>query len=314
VERALLVDPLSPRTHYVRAQVLAETPVQREKMFIEALKVDPNFYPTLAKVGKFRAMMHGEFAESLQLLERAVASDPPQVWARIYAMLVYLDVGDPDAALDVARPSPFASTNAKFLLLVYSGKAREADQGASVGIDLHEDYPDEFGEQEAMRDAAMNSGDYRRLIKVYGMEHRLAHPDEPWGVEAINLRAFPTMAHAYRLTGHPAVADSILAAVTVWMDANQAELGAANLRTRAAVYALQGKREAALQALAAGFRSGYRYRWWYTVSQDPIFEPLRADPAFQAIAQEAREHAAKQRALLEEMRKRGEVPVRPTKS
>jgi hypothetical protein len=37
---------------------------------------------------------------------------------------------------------------------------------------------------------------------------------------------------------------------------------------------------------------------------------MRSDPRFQAIAAEARAHAAAQRALLEEMRRKGEVPYR----
>jgi len=311
LERALLVDPLSPRTHYVRAQVQGTSPANREQLFIEALKVDPGFYPTLSKVGKLRATVHGEFAESIKLLERAIASDPRQAWARIYAVLVYLDIGDPDAALDVASPSAFVTSNARFLLLVYQGKSREADLAASNGIEFHEDYIDEYGEQEATRDAALRTGDYRRLIKVYGIDQRVAHPDEPWELTGLTMRSYPAMAHAYRLTGHPDIADSILATTNRWLDANQARMGASIQRTRAAVYAMQGKREAALQALAAGFRSGDRYRWWYTVAQDPLFESLRADPAFQAIALEARQHAAQQRALLEDMRRRGEVPMRP---
>jgi TolB-like protein/DNA-binding winged helix-turn-helix (wHTH) protein len=311
LERALLVDPLSPRAHYVRAQVLGASPVHREKLFIEALKVDPGFYPTLCKVGKFRATLHGEFAESIKLLERAIASDPPQAWARIYAMLVYLDIGDPDAALDVARPSAFATSNANFLLLLYQGKTREADLAIRDGIELHEDYVGEFGAQEAVRDAALQTRDYRHLIKIYEIDRRVAHPDEPWNIIGPTVRSYPAMAHAYRLTGHPDIADRILAATNQWLDANEARVGASFLRTRAAVYAMQGNREAALHALAASFRNGDRYRWWYTVTQDPIFEPLRADPAFQAIALEARQHAAKQRALLEDMRRRGEVPMRP---
>ena len=38
-----------------------------------------------------------------------------------------------------------------------------------------------------------------------------------------------------------------------------------------------------------------------------------ASKGFQAIAAEARAHAAAQRALLEEMRRKGEVPYRPSK-
>ena len=50
-----------------------------------------------------------------------------------------------------------------------------------------------------------------------------------------------------------------------------------------------------------------------TIERDPLWDAMRSDPRFQAIAAEARAHAAAQRALLEEMRRKGEVPYRPSK-
>jgi hypothetical protein len=74
--------------------------------------------------------------------------------------------------------------------------------------------------------------------------------------------------------------------------------------------ALQGHRDAAVTELAEAFRSGERTHWWYTIERDPVWDSMRSDPRFQAIATEARAHAATQRALLEEMRRKGEVPYR----
>jgi len=76
--------------------------------------------------------------------------------------------------------------------------------------------------------------------------------------------------------------------------------------------ALQGNRDAAVAELAEALRSGERTDWWYTIERDPLWDAMRPDPRFQAIATEARAHAAAQRALLEEMRSKGEVPYRPS--
>jgi hypothetical protein len=81
-------------------------------------------------------------------------------------------------------------------------------------------------------------------------------------------------------------------------------------RVRADALALHGHRDAAVTELAEAFRSGERTHWWYTIERDPVWDSMRSDRQFQAIAAEARAHAAAQRGLLEEMRRKGEVPYR----
>jgi hypothetical protein len=73
-----------------------------------------------------------------------------------------------------------------------------------------------------------------------------------------------------------------------------------------------GNRERALDELAAAIATKRLYRWWYTFELDPLFEPLRRDPRFLALKEQARKHADGQRALLEQMRRQGEVSTRVT--
>jgi hypothetical protein len=79
---------------------------------------------------------------------------------------------------------------------------------------------------------------------------------------------------------------------------------------RAAAFAMLGEDERALTELTASQRMGRFAGWWYTAERDPVYSRLRQDPRFQALAARARTHSQQQRALLEEMRKRGEVPRR----
>ena len=71
-----------------------------------------------------------------------------------------------------------------------------------------------------------------------------------------------------------------------------------------------GDNERALTELATSQQMGRFAGWWYIAESDPIYANVRRDPRFQALAARAREHSQQQRALLEEMRRKGEVPTR----
>jgi hypothetical protein len=68
---------------------------------------------------------------------------------------------------------------------------------------------------------------------------------------------------------------------------------------------------AAIRALEQNAERGYLRRWWYTFDRAaPLRSALGTDPRFQSLAARARQHAESQAALLQQMRERGEVPVR----
>jgi len=54
------------------------------------------------------------------------------------------------------------------------------------------------------------------------------------------------------------------------------------------IYALQGRKDAALASLRRAVDEGWRFLWWYSLEIDGSLDGLRDDPAFQAIVEEIR--------------------------
>jgi tetratricopeptide (TPR) repeat protein len=82
------------------------------------------------------------------------------------------------------------------------------------------------------------------------------------------------------------------------------------LLRRAAGHMVLGENERALDELTAAVKLNRVYRWWYTFELDPLFEPVRHDARFIALNDQVKKHRDEQHALLEEMRRKGQVPRR----
>lgn len=227
----------------------------------------------------------GEFADGVLLAERAIALDPANPWSqsRQSAYDRYLELGDLTAARDVVAGCSAAGL-APFQVFQFLGDWRAAGEAVN---DVPEQLRRAFNPSlaaEAVRDLALHTGDLSRASRC---------------IDNGVLSAIP-LAHVLQVSGQRAESQRLLDDM----------LGSPHRRVRAGALALQGHCDAAVAELAEAFRSGEHTHWWYTIERDPLWDSLRSDPRFQAIAACARAHAAAQRARLEEMRRKGEVPYR----
>jgi TolB-like protein len=311
LDRALLVDPLSARAHYIKAMHFTGDPQAFEQGLLDALRIDPNLTSALRRLGQVRWAMRGEFAEGVKLVERAIGIEPEQPSIGHTAYLMYVDMGDLAAARDVSAPLAERAGNVCFQILQYIGHWREAGE-AVYGLPdwLRGYYSSNANDAEAIRDLALRTRDYDRAIRFIEREYDLGEPRELSARSAD--RAVP-LAQLLRENGQIEDSFRLLEKTLTWLDAGEWKPGWAPAMGRilANALALRDERDAALRELAAAFRSGERGLWWYTIDRDSLWDSMRSDPRFQEIAAEARAHAAGQRTLLEEMRRQGEVPFRP---
>ena len=80
-------------------QALGE-PIQAEALLRRALEIDPGWPPTLTALAEL-LLMTGRSAEAMPLLQRAVRGSPR---AALLLARLYLDAGQPAAALEIATP------------------------------------------------------------------------------------------------------------------------------------------------------------------------------------------------------------------
>jgi TolB-like protein/DNA-binding winged helix-turn-helix (wHTH) protein/Tfp pilus assembly protein PilF len=304
LERALVVDPLSPRVHFrMAARQFDLTGAQSLESGMKAvLEIDPDYQPALQRYGKYR-WQHGHIADAAQIMEHAIEVDPENPWSRYTACAIYLDLGDPQSARDRADGTASSRVTSTILLALYAGDWRRAGLVALSPAGTDYNRAESWGVPEAVRDYALHTGDYARAISFLEKRYGLTG-DEP-DLSIDNFRAAAYLAQLLRASGQLERATRLLGRLPAAIDGSTPRYGALYaLRTKASVEMLSGQRDEALRTLAESFDSGDLSQWWYTLDHDPLWEPLRHDPVFIATAAQVRARIARERAALADARRR----------
>jgi TolB-like protein/DNA-binding winged helix-turn-helix (wHTH) protein/Tfp pilus assembly protein PilF len=297
------VDPLTPRNHYRRGLSLllnvrtAEALQEAEALFLESLRVAPDFHPALMRLAQMR-WNNGRFAEAIKLAEQAVAIDPRAQWMRWFLVDFYLELDQVDAARDVLAGQPLPVEPAQWLTVCLYEK--ELERAANlVRLDPNRSaswFADYDLAAYSLRDAAHASGELDR-----GRRELNALRLDPRSRPASDAARLATLAQVNQAMGDRVEAERLARQVL--------EHGAIG-HPQAVALVVLGQNDAALEVLEQAQVNGRRDGSWYTFDREVAFEPLRGEPRFQALATNAQAHAAVERKLLEQMRARGEVPDR----
>lgn len=310
LDRALLVDPRSPRVQFrkVMRQFDLQGAATLEPGMKQVLELDPDYQPALQRYAKY-LWMRGELAEAVQIIEHAIEVDPENPWSRHTAAAIYLDLGDEDSARRVADGTPSSRHTEQILLGLYGGDWHAAGVAAYSVAGREYNLYESWGVPEAVRDYALRTGDYARAITYLENRYRLGG-DQP-ALNIGNFRAAAYNVQLRRAAGDTASSKQLLDRLPAAIDVSVARYGTVfALRTKATVQLLAGDREAALRTLADSFASNDLAQWWYTLERDPLWEPLHADPVFVATVAQVRARVAREQAALASARSAGRAGVR----
>jgi len=311
LERAITIDPLSAVARFQQIDRANSGRESAELLMREFLTVHPDYYPALHRLARYRWLFHDSPSQAIALIEKAIAADPQNPLARQAAATFYLDIDDAAAATDVAAGTAISAATSAPALELHAGNWRAAGLAAQREESFTFDAFEAHGSPEALRDMALHTRDYATAERLLCTRYAMSL-EGPVRVDLSNFRTWVLLAHLQLLHGQAARAQDILESVIAWIDADRVYGPVYNLRTRGQAMMLLGRREDALRDLAASFRVDHDHvEWWYTIERDPIWDDVRDFPEFRALAANAKRFAAGERAAVEGLRSRGEIPRRP---
>jgi TolB-like protein len=312
IDRARQIDPLTPTLHLRKAFLLMVSRSDvtgHDRLLREAIEINPRFHPALVELAQSRHEFSGEFADGIRIVEQSIAVDPQSDFGRFWAARMYLDVDDPVAAMVILRDSQ-QPADAMVEIAQYQRDRRRAAALARSRSAEQWNLGSIAPMAEAIRDDAVVTGDYASALKLLESQYAMGVP------EGTALRMWSrglglVYAHTLILAGQTQRGRELASAIMVQIDSES--VGRTKdwfSRERAAAFAVLGEDERAIGELEASAKTRKFYRWWYVAELDPLYDHLRGDPRFQALAEQAKQHRRSQRALLDELRRNGEVPQR----
>jgi len=316
IDQAISIDPLSARAFYLKALFIvgggtADAERQAEALMSYVLELDPNFTNALVRLAQWKRTFHGEIAEAIRLVEKALRTDPDAAWIRELGADMYLDAADPIAAHNIIADTPTEFWYGELSLALYAGDWRKA-------ADL------EFNRPQQLRD--LDYGSFPILaIQWYGFKTKefdraiaflknAYHLPEGREFDGQNFEAAQSIAILTKEKGDEVGTRRLANDLSRFLD--RAAKGSASTQAfdginRAILHILTGQYDLACDELTASMHAkfaGSPFGW--TLVIDPLWDPIRADPRFQAFEKKYRDDAARQHNLLLEMRRKGEVPQR----
>ena len=311
LERAVEIDPLAAPAFFELIDYGDPDREGYESQLQALLAIDPDFYPGLQRMARYRWMFHESPSQGIALIERAIAADPQNPFARQTAAALYLDIDDAPAAADVASGTSVSLAAATPGLALYAGDWRTAGIAAQRDESFVFEGFEDYVAPHALRDMALRTRNYAStealLCKRYFMSK-----DGPVEVKLYNFRIWVLLAHLQLVQGNTARANQVLESVIAWIDADHKYGPVFNLRTRAQALMLLGRREEALRDLAASFAVDHDIvQWWYAIRRDPVWNEVRETAEFRALAADAKRVAARERAAVDELRRQGKILRRP---
>ena len=324
LEKARRLDPLELRLDVLKATYLewgSGDFAEADRTLQPVLERDPLFVPALVRLASIRWGGQGRHAESVALLEQAVALDPGNETAWRHLILSYISVGEIAASEAAIGPASDHPALGPLNIHLFRNEWRKAGEAAYALVAAGPTYFQiESQISLAIRRHARETGDYRRAIKALQSWAAVSWDgDEPILEGQLDMGVgVAGLADMLIATGQQEKARTLLKELLANADlqVNRFGRGEVWLNTgRALAYAMLDRPDDAMAMLKRQAQLGFLSNAWRVWLEDePIFDALRGRKDFQALVAEMQAIEDRERKLFLRMRAEGRIPDRSSKS
>ena len=324
LEKARRLDPLELRLDVLKATYLewgSGDFAEADRTLQPVLERDPLFVPALVRLASIRWGGQGRHAESVALLEQAVALDPGNQTAWRHLILSYISVGEIAASEAAVGPASDHPALGPLNIHLFRNEWRKAGEAAYALVAAGPTYFQiESQVSLAIRRHARETGDYRRAIKALQDWAAVSWDgDEPILEGQLDMGVgVAGLADMLIATGQQEKARILLQELLANADlqVNRFGRGEVWLNTgRALAFAMLERPDDAMAMLKRQAQLGFLSNAWRVwLKDEPIFDSLRGRKDFQALVAEMQAIEDRERQLFLRMREDGRIPDRSSKN
>ncbi|MDH3415648.1 MAG: tetratricopeptide repeat protein [Gammaproteobacteria bacterium] len=312
LQKALSLDPYSAPVNYDVGLLYDISGRFEEALarYLRVIEIEPDHAFAYVYIGAIHFLVYGRADDSLIWYQKAAENDALSPSLQSAQAIAYLELGDPDSAKEwVDRglqlgPKTFWPLWSSLLHNVYTRNDVAAQADARTMLEL---YPQNWGSLHLLRNADLAASRYDVARSRYARAHRELIESEVPNVNTSNYHAAVDLALVLMHLGEQERADDLLEG-SLQVIKNLPRLGINGYYiTDVRIFALQQRRQLALDALRQAIDEGWRVFSWLYLEYDPNLESIRGEPGFELLQAELKEDLAAQAERVRDLRASGEL-------
>jgi tetratricopeptide (TPR) repeat protein len=321
IKDAIRLDPLSAVLQVNLGTVLFELgrPEEALAQFRKTIEMDVDFPLPYWCIAGIYWTYSGQLDEALIWFKEALERNPGHARITAFIGLVYLDLGAEAEAehwINTAlglQPEGIFSNWAKELLLLSQGESTQATDYASKVLQQKPGWAVSLAQ---LRDKDLAMGLAADASARYEKQFPMLFEDDNPKIDRSNVDAAINLSLVMTSLGRPARAQLLLDRSLEYAESSSMPRlhwypVAYGISQLVQIYALQGKTEKALEVLKQAVDNNWRGLWWYWLEYDTSLDPIRDEPAFQAMVEEIKIDMAEQLERVREEDKTGAFSTKP---
>lgn len=312
MQQALSLDPYSAPVNYDVGRLYDESGQFEEALerYLRVVEIAPDHAFAYVYIAASQYLVYGRADESLIWYQKAADNDALSPSLQAAQATAYLELGDPvsakvrvDRGLELG-PRTFWPVWSSLLYNIYTGDDSATQRDARTLLEI---YPRNWGALNLLRNADIAAGRDEVARSRYARVFReLTEPEVP-DVTADNYRVAIDLALVLMRLGDQDRADDLLEGGLKVIE-TLPRLGVNGYWIAdVQIFALQKRRQRALDALRQAIDEGWRLYTWYYLEHDPNLDAIRGEAEFERLYKVVKADLAEQAKRVQDLKASGEL-------